>query len=45
MRAVCRPLAPEPSAKFEIVRREGVNPDAVWSAERDTSGSSGENFN
>jgi hypothetical protein len=45
MRAVYRPLPPEPSAKFEIVRREDVDPDAVRPTERDTSGSSGENFN
>jgi hypothetical protein len=45
MHAVCRPLPPEPSAKSEIVRREAVDPDAVWLGARDTSGSSGEYFN
>ncbi len=45
MHAVCRPVPPEPSEKFEIVRSARLGPDAVARARCDTSGLSGENPN
>ena len=43
MRVACRPVPPEPSGKFGIVRGARLDPDAVARRRCETSGLSGEN--